>query len=298
MWGPGMKAATAALAATGALALGACGDDEDDGGGGTGGGAAATTQAPAEPASMSVSLAEQGKKAKFTAPTSLEAGLTELTFTNEGKDPHEAQLVRVDGDQTAEDVLAVIDSDDESGKIPAWLHGSGGTGTVAGGGSGKAVLVLEPGNYYLTDASDEKEAPPVKIKVTGEAGDAELPAADATITAKDFSFETSGLKAGANTIRFENTGKELHHALAFPIKGDADAAAITKFFQSEGESGGPPPVDFEKSVGTSVLDGGTAQNVTLDLQPGRYAMVCFLTNRAGGPPHVAMGMIKEVEVPS
>ncbi len=31
-------------------------------------------------------------------------------------------------------------------------------------------------------------------------------------------------------------------------------------------------------------------------QPGKYALICFIQDRKGGPPHVMKGMIKEVEV--
>jgi len=39
-----------------------------------------------------------------------------------------------------------------------------------------------------------------------------------------------------------------------------------------------------------------AQNITLDLKAGSYAVICFISDRKGGPPHVARGMIKELIV--
>ena len=35
----------------------------------------------------------------------------------------------------------------------------------------------------------------------------------------------------------------------------------------------------------------------LELRQGRYALVCFLSDRKGGPPHVVKGMVTEVDVP-
>ena len=58
---------------------------------------------------------------------------------------------------------------------------------------------------------------------------------------------------------------------------------------SEEGDNGPPPVDFEKLQGTTVLDAGREQIDELELAAGRYALVCFLTNRAGGPPHARAG---------
>ena len=45
-----------------------------------------------------------------------------------------------------------------------------------------------------------------------------------------------------------------------------------------------------------MLDAGRAQIDELELEAGRYAFVCFLTDRAGGPPHVAKGMLSEVTI--
>jgi hypothetical protein len=34
---------------------------------------------------------------------------------------------------------------------------------------------------------------------------------------------------------------------------------------------------------SGVLAGGTRENLPLDLKPGRYALLCFASDRAGGP---------------
>ena len=36
--------------------------------------------------------------------------------------------------------------------------------------------------------------------------------------------------------------------------------------------------------------------VNLDLKKGKYALVCFIPDRQGGPPHVAKGMVSEATV--
>jgi hypothetical protein len=45
-----------------------------------------------------------------------------------------------------------------------------------------------------------------------------------------------------------------------------------------------------------VIDGGGSQTIDLELEPGRYAVLCFVPDREGGPPHAFKGMISEVEV--
>lgn len=59
---------------------------------------------------------------------------------------------------------------------------------------------------------------------------------------------------------------------------------------------GEPPIDFRQMVGTSAIDGGSSENAELALKRGMYALLCFVADRDGGPPHVVQGMIGEAEV--
>ena len=124
----------------------------------------------------------------------------------------------------------------------------------------------------------------------------ELPEVDASIEMADYNFITEGLKVGSNRLLLTNTGEEIHHTLAVPINEGATIAEVTKFLTSQGQPSGPPPVNFEGFVGTSALDAGREQITDLELEAGRYALLCFISDRAGGPPHVAKGMVREVTI--
>lgn len=282
------------VAVCGVLALAGCGDDDEDGGGGE----------AAKPATLNAAVTGTDKPA-LEVPASIEAGVVTLRLTNSFGAPVDTSVIRVDGEQTAADVLKIVDSDEDGAPIPAWLHGAGGLPPVEPKGTEASTQILQPGRYFVVanaEVEGDKQPPAAtaELEVTGELpDDAALPAAaGGTITASEYTFKTSGLKAGKNTVRFENTGRELHHALAFPIRGDATIKEIAKLFASDEEPSGPPPVDFESGAGTAVIDGGAAQNVDLELKAGRYALVCFIPDRAGGPPHAAKGMITELTVPS
>ena len=46
-----------------------------------------------------------------------------------------------------------------------------------------------------------------------------------------------------------------------------------------------------------MLDGKKKETTQLNLSKGRYAIVCFLTDRDGkGKPHFQEGMLKEVNI--
>ena len=59
---------------------------------------------------------------------------------------------------------------------------------------------------------------------------------------------------------------------------------------------GPPPIVEEETFSTAVLDTDEEQIIPVDLKPGKWVMVCFISDREGGPPHIAKGMIREVEI--
>lgn len=135
-----------------------------------------------------------------------------------------------------------------------------------------------------------------RAEVTGDAGGWQLPSTPAKIVTNEYGFATEGLKPGANRVTFANVGKELHHVIAASMRKGATIEDVKKFTATEGEGSGPPPIDFEASVGTTVLGGGESQVTELKFEQGRYAFLCFIQGRKGGPPHVAKGMLQEIEV--
>ena len=163
-----------------------------------------------------------------------------------------------------------------------------------------ATQRLRPGNYIVYDAPFQNEGQGLKFgvasfKVEGEADGADLPTAAAKIEAYEYGFRVSGLTAGKNTIEFSNTGREPHHVIAVPYRPGATLAKVRKAFRREG--GAEPPLDFEHTSYTARIAGGTKQITELALgKPGKYALLCFVSNRKGGPPHVAQGMIAEITV--
>ncbi len=287
---------TAALAAL-PLALGACGDDDS------------ATSADAKPVTLAITTSDAGaQKFRTAAPSSIEGGLVKLVFKNAGQDPHEAQLVRIDGGHSAQEALKAFAAED--GPIPEWLHFSGGAGTTGPGRSVTTSLLLTPGSYAMLDNADFMGPPNssrgaiATFEVT-KGSDGELPDdSTAQITATeneqgtpDYGFEAEGLKVGPNRLRFENKGDELHHVVLFPIVADKTLKDVERALASDRPSG-PPPVDFSKSASTAAIDGESAQVTDLVLRaPGRYALVCFISDPDGkGKPHFQRGMIKEVMV--
>ena len=240
--------------------------------------------------SVTIERSDTGLK----APASAEAGLTKITVKNTGKKPGGAQLVRVTGNQTAEEVAKAGTAwGDRNKALPDWLKLEGGVGNTKPGQTGTVTQNLAPGKYYALDIESNKSAP---LQVTGSGGGSQ-PTAGPRVEAVDYSFKATGLKTGKQTVLFDNKGKQPHFIVALPINPGKTIADVRKVAASEGEPSGPPPFDEKAGVNTAVLDSGGKQAVQLDLKKkGKYALMCFIPDRQGGPPHVAKGMVSEATV--
>lgn len=263
-----------AVAAMAAIGLAACGDSKE-------------TQ------SLSFTISE-GKDAKVTGPESAETGLAEITLKNESKNEGDLQLIRVEGDHSAEEVVKGLGEAMTGKAFPEWFFAAGGVGTIEAGESQTVTQVLEPGSYYafVTEGKLPDAASVPVLEVSGDTSD-ETVEADETVDAFEYGFEADQLSAGKTEIAFDNTGAQPHHLLAAPLLGDNTAEDVEEAFKSEK---GKPPFDEKGFLSTAVVEGGEGQLVTLDLKPGRYVFFCFITDRQGGPPHALKGMVDEVEV--
>ena len=279
-------AAIGAAATLTALGLTACGDD---------------SASSSEPTTLTVTASEpsEGKYA-FDVPAEVEGGTVSLTLKNTGAEGHEFGIVRVaDGTSAqkfADDVLSK-----DSAPIPDYVLGApGGAGGVQPGASGVSTISLEKGTYvYFCNFGDP---PHYQNGMLGEftvkdvASTAPLPTTSASVDPSEYKFDVSGLKAGENTIEFANKGKEFHHLIAVPLVEGATLDDVNKFLQSDGSGDTPPPVDFDKEQDLAVTGPGEAQVVSMTFDKGSYVFLCFINDRAGGPPHFTKGMIQQVDI--
>lgn len=270
-------AACLVVAALATVGFAACGDSED-------------TQ------SLTFTLTGEGKGAKISGPSSADTGLAEIVLKNDRKADGDLQLIRAEGDHSAEEVEEGLKAAMEGKAFPEWFFAGGGVGTTPAGKSQTVTQVLEPGTYYAfnTEGSQDQSDPASipAVEVSGDSSD-ETVEADETVDAFEYGFKAEELSAGKTEIAFENTGTQPHHLLAAPLSGDSTAKDVEQAFKSEK---GQPPFDESGFLSTAVLEGGEGQLVTLDLKPGRYVLFCFITDRQGGQPHALRGMVDEVEV--
>jgi uncharacterized cupredoxin-like copper-binding protein len=115
-----------------------------------------------------------------------------------------------------------------------------------------------------------------------------------TIHARDYQFVDAPdtIVAGLTTLRLINEGPEFHHVQL--VRFD-DGHTLNDFFNAM-RAGGPPPAWFVE-VGGPNTPGmpGDSTMATVDLQPGNYALLCFIPS-PDGTPHIMKGMARPLTV--
>lgn len=225
---------------------------------------------------------------RYSAPRAVRGGLVEIRLRNIGDVPRKAQLWRIAGDHTVEEALRVRHP------LPDWLRTAGGVALTEPGATSTTLQALPAGSYYVA-ATLGRPGSVAAFEVTAPRAVPQPPRAPARVEAVDFSFKVSGLRAGSNSVDFDNTGREPHHAFFTPIRPGSTLEDVKQFFARQ-TSTGPPPVDAEVTRETAILEGGERQVTQLSFAAGRYAVICFVRNRSGGRPHIDLGMINEVTV--
>jgi hypothetical protein len=137
---------------------------------------------------------------------------------------------------------------------------------------------------------------------TGTAGSATSTAGSSTSTAsartvaieaRDFAFGAPDtFEGGWVTLQLKNTGKEPHHAQLAKLKDNVTVQSFMTELQ-KGENAAMAVINLVG--GPAVISPGGASEVSLNLAPGQYVMLCFIPSQ-DGVPHLAKGMIKPFQV--
>lgn len=238
----------------------------------------------------------------FDAPQTVPAGWTTFRLVNHGTQLHAAQLVRLeDGHTLAEFVTAYEHAWRTVGPRPSWGRRSGGPGAVEAGGSSNATMYLEPGNYaWYCPMNIEDGVPHVISKGmarpfivqprTAPAPQA-VPQPTVVIRLSEYAFSLSTpLTAGHQIIKLENLGAEPHE---LGIVGLAPGKTVEDFRAWARNFHGPPP--GRVMGGVNSLAPGVQGYFEVDLTPGDYVLLCFVT-APDGRPHADHGMLQGIAV--
>ncbi|HXT14286.1 MAG TPA: hypothetical protein VN706_01565 [Gemmatimonadaceae bacterium] len=233
---------------------------------------------------------------KFAMPDTLPAGATTFRVVNRGKELHHLYLARLAAGKTAADLVAAFKA---GGPPPAWATDVGGANGADPGTTSLATTVpLTAGHYAVLCIIPGPDGVPHVMKgmykdliVAPSVQPASMPhvSRGATITLTDYAFEMSGpLTRGVHRVIVRNTAAQSHElelARLLPGKTPGDLAAWAE------KMAGPPPAHF--LGGVSPMARGHENELTLDLTPGHYVMLCFVPDAKDGKPHAAHGMVHD-----
>jgi hypothetical protein len=125
-----------------------------------------------------------------------------------------------------------------------------------------------------------------------ESAPAARPASVVTIVATDFAFDApASIPAGPTTLRLVNRGPELHHVQLVRIEEGHTFEELAKI----NPEAGPPPAWIRFVGGPNAPVPGAESQATLNLEPGNYAILCFIPS-PDGVLHMMKGMARPLTV--
>jgi hypothetical protein len=256
------------------------------------------TTAPVAPSPVTITANDYSYSG---VPATMPAGIVNVDFVNKGTVNHEMAFLKVTNNTDTKAIFAGLSKVLNGGPFPADFLAANGVHDTDPGKTTVTQFNLTPGNWIAlcTDTGivgSTKDGEPhfmrgmyKQIKVTGIGGTA-IPSADETLTAHDYGFDVSELKAGTQTVVFHNIGPVQWHfadIMEFPTGTTmaAATAAVPKLLASQG----PPPAGVPAPtplVTSSVTSPGYGNTFTATFTAGRtYLVLCFVSDKAGGPPH-------------
>ncbi|MCA9878910.1 MAG: hypothetical protein KC442_14055 [Thermomicrobiales bacterium] len=239
------------------------------------------------------------------APERVAAGLHLVTLS--APEPYVAYLniVETPGGLTDEELVAqALAAGRNDMPQEGWTY-LGGTNLGNPGEPVSFIIDLEPGDYHLAASYYEADADSeamsvVPLTVTDAVGDASsAPTATVNLEETDdmqYVLTPETLESGPQLWKIENTGAEMaHHVVMVRVPEGATAPEIITEFN--GMMAGTPPAGdsaFAQAIWVgyaAMQSGGQTIWSEFDLDPGTYAVICFILDHETGRPHAVDGMV-------
>jgi hypothetical protein len=231
---------------------------------------------------------------KINGSPALRPGPVTITARNSGKEAHGMVLVKLnDGVNTPMLVDALRN---KPGDVANLLTYVGGTTALPQGASWRATTTFDPGNYAMLDVGASARGRlnvtrPGEVQgftVSGKLVAASAQRPDAEVSLYDYGIDIPKVIPASGRIKVENTGDDDHQLAVIPVKDAREAKAILRAFKT-GKATRTAYRPLEVLAPTSAA---TASTVDYRLPKGAYIAFCAVrTQRSGGRPHAALGMV-------
>jgi len=224
---------------------------------------------PQPPQEIRIAVTDESYK----MPREFESEPVALTLQNKGEEVHRAYFARLNQGVTERDVRSAMSKSPDA--LFSLVTVAGSMPEIEPGTTSEIGMLFPEGKYLVIDPELEGP-PPLSFFAVSPASGPEVrePSADYSIEAGDFYFKVSDSSPGEATVEIANVGKQSHEVgIGKGVKGQG--AEVTTVFA-------PAP--------------GGKMWTTLTLEPGDYALLCFLPDPKTGKPHVKLGMKQSFSV--
>lgn len=252
----------------------------------------------------------------FEPPAELEAGRYRLIVENTSDSlATDIELYRVPEDSTFDEIAAEFEMfDPATSEIPEVFFSPGfahGGASAMPGQSGDVVVDLPAGswafNFFAYSPGDEEGDVlnlPKEVTVSGEIPEMDDPAAAVEVGMIELEFVMPDVVPAGPTIwKFVNQGGFPHHTIiqSYPesVTREQVEAMLAMFsgMEASPEAGATPVAPLDPTLitdvtGSLVLSSTNANWMEVDLEPGTYIALCFISGPGDLPPHAFLGMFK------
>jgi uncharacterized cupredoxin-like copper-binding protein len=232
---------------------------------------------------------------KFDPPDAIPAGLVDITLTNQGEQPHQVQLFKLNEGVEFATFEEAVTTEEGEGQIPELAAEAGGVQELAPGSSATVTRELEQGAYalvcFVRGHNFEGMVAPLEITAAEETN-FERPVSDGEVRLADFTIAVPGDFSGQGTFTVTNAGPQPHEMAMFKL--NASLEEVQNFLKKP--TGEPPGGEPEGLGGVGAVLPQESSYIELNLDPGVYALVCFVPDPESGKAHFELGMATAVEI--
>jgi hypothetical protein len=230
----------------------------------------------------------------------VQAGLVDVALVNNGTQPHQAQVARLNLGVTRAHVFDELVTKRHLAAAFSLFTFMGGPDTISPGYGQETILSLSAGSYVLLcfvegpDGIAHIDKGMIHFFTVSPAqGQRTLPKADGEVVMHDFRYRLPEVLTQSRplTLHVTNRGTEPHELSIVKLATGRGIRDIAAFFQSPS---GPPP--FEVLGGLAALASGGSGWIKIHLEPGAYAVFSFLVDQRTGQSQLALGMIAQFTV--
>jgi hypothetical protein len=240
-----------------------------------------------------------GTEYAFDAPGEIESGVVTVRLVNEGAtELHTAALIRLTSGHTLDDFSEWMR---DSLNSPSWAVHVGGVESIPPGAEAEAIVVLAPGPHLIVCYHGEGQGRPhhalgmiaLLDVINSESSDPE-PEFDINLVMFDYGYAISdSLGAGYYMVRVVGAGPQVHNVLIWRLAEGKTADDLTRWLESDRTAVRPA----RPMGGLTALSPGEHAYLPIQLDPGRYVLVCLVPDIEDARFHLSHGMMREIFVP-